>query len=259
MRKTGIVSAAVILALAFLYRISVSLPASSFIITPSGNIESVYAEKQTLYKIESSDEDFILYSTANQRIITSESSEGRSTVLLTAGESDLPAEKDFSRYLKNTPFLNIDNASIKKTAAGFKNSKNPVKDVSVFVYRHITDKKIGIPLISAPAILSRRSGDCTEHTVLTVSLLRAMNIPARAVMGIILAENFSGRSNVFVYHMWAEAFTGGRWILVDSTRPESIHYNRYIAFANHNLMTEIPLEYLQAVSTMQNMKISYLR
>jgi len=236
-----------------------SLPSSSFIIAPSGITSSVYTDSRTVYKIESDDEDFILSGTANQQILSVKSGNGKTLIEILSGESHLPADKDLNIYLKNTPYLNTDKESIKKAAANFKNSKDQIKDVSVFVYKHISNKKIGIPLLPASSILSGKAGDCTEHSILTISILRTLGIPARAVMGMILSENFSGKQNVFVYHMWVEAFKNGEWVLVDSTRPYDIHPNRYIALAYHNLTTETPLEYLQAISTMQSMKISCVK
>jgi len=236
-----------------------SLPASSFIIVPSGINNSVYKSIRTVYKVESADEDFTLPGSSSQEILSSKTGNGKSVILISSGDSPLPGDMNNSIYLKNTPFLNLDKASIKKTASNFKSSEDPVTDVSVFVYNYISDKKIGIPLLPAASILQYKAGDCTEHTVLAIALLRSLKIPARAVMGIILTENFSGKENVFVYHMWVEACRNGRWVLVDPTRPYAIHHNRYIALAYHNLMTETPLEYLQAISTMQNMKITYVK
>ena len=74
-----------------------------------------------------------------------------------------------------------------------------------------------------------------------------------------MAEEFSGRRNVFVYHMWVEAYYGGRWILTDSTTPEDVHLNRYIAFAYHSLETEIPLEYIAAISSLTDVTIRRIR
>ena len=140
----------------------------------------------------------------------------------------------------------------------FAESNNPLGDVTVFVYEYITNKIEGIPIVSAREVLRSRTGDCTEHAVLTVALLRALGIPARAVVGMILAERFHGAANVFVFHMWAEALIGGRWVVADSTRPGRFDYNRYIAFSYHNLRAEMPLEYLRAVSSIQNLSVRYV-
>ncbi len=252
-------AACCILLVFFIWGNAVSIPPSSFMIIPSGINNSVYSGIRTIYKVESSDEDFTLYSTANQQILSVNRYSEKSTILVSSGESHLKDNKDLNIYLKNTPYLNLDKESIKKTAEKFKNSLNPVSDVSLFVYNHISNKKIGIPLLPASSILTGKTGDCTEHSILTVSILRELQIPSRAVVGIILAESFSGKENVFVYHMWVEAYYKGKWILVDSTRPRDIHYNRYIALAYHNLSTEAPSDYLRAISTMQDMKISLVK
>lgn len=235
-----------------------SLPASSFIIIPSGIKSDFYSKTGAVYRVVSSDEDFTLSDTVNQKILSGKTVSGKKIILLSAGNFSAPAEKDLKPYLRNTPYLNTDKESIKKAASKFRNSKNPVIDVSRFVFNHISDKKTGIPMIPAVSILSGKSGDCTEHTILTISILRTINIPSRAVMGLILVEDFSGIKNVFVYHMWAEAFHNGKWVMADPTRPDDIHQNRYIALAYHNLMTEMPSEYFRAISTMQEMKITFI-
>lgn len=236
-----------------------SIPASSFLIVPAGINSSAYTNSRSVYKIESSDEDFTLPAAANQQIISVKNRTEETEILITAGDSPFPAESDLSKFLKNTPYLNTDKESILKTALKFKKSKDPVKDISVFVYNHISDKKLGIPLLPASMILTGKAGDCTEHSILTVSLLRTLGIPSRAVMGVILSEDFSGNKDVFVYHMWVEALKNGRWILVDATRPYDFYPNRYIALAYHSLMTEMPSDYLQAISAIQDMKITFIK
>ena len=115
-----------------------------------------------------------------------------------------------------------------------------------------------MPLIPAALILKSKAGDCTEHSVLTIAILRSLKIPSRAVVGLILSEKFLTEENVFVYHMWVEAYENDRWVLVDSTRPDSINHNRYIALCYHSLKTEAPMEYLSAMSTVQNLNITML-
>jgi transglutaminase-like putative cysteine protease len=236
-----------------------SIPALSFLITPAGINSTAYTNIRSVYKIESSDEDFTLPATANQQNLSIKNLKERTEILISTGDSLLTAEKDLTPFLRNTPFLNTDKESIRKTALKFRKSADPVKDVSVFVYNHISDKKLGIPLLPASMILTGKAGDCTEHSILTVSLLRTLGIPSRAVMGVILSEDFSGEKDVFVYHMWVEALKDGRWILVDATRPHDFYPNRYIALAYHNLMTEMPIDYLRAVSAIQEMKITFIK
>jgi hypothetical protein len=56
-------------------------------------------------------------------------------------------------------------------------------------------------------------GDCSEHTVLLAALLRARGIPARVAMGLVYVEP----AQAFGYHMWTEAWVGGRWLPLDGT------------------------------------------
>ena len=75
----------------------------------------------------------------------------------------------------------------------------------------------------------------------------------------MLVKKFMGRQNVFVYHMWAEAFVRGRWMLIDSTRPGTEGLNRYIAFAYHHLKTEMPLSFLKALASMKEFSVECVK
>ena len=56
--------------------------------------------------------------------------------------------------------------------------------------------------------MDNREGDCSEHTVLMVTLCRAVGIPARAAVGVMYG------GGIFAYHMWPEVFVG-QWIGLD--------------------------------------------
>lgn len=235
------------------------MPVSAFIIELNGSAVMVFAEQSTTFSITYSDPGFVLPRTLNQQIIKHTHDSMSSKLVLRTGPGLTLSKGDPAKFLSPTPYLDTGNQSIKDTAARFKRSPDPVRDISRFVYSHITDKKTGIPMLPASAILENGSGDCTEHSVLAASLLRAAGIPARCVVGVILAEEFAGRRNVFVYHMWVEAFYGGRWVFADPTRPDDLHPNRYIAFAYHSLETESPLDYMAAMSSLTDMTITRIR
>ncbi|HPS59300.1 MAG TPA: transglutaminase-like domain-containing protein [Spirochaetota bacterium] len=232
------------------------MPVSAFIIELKGNSGMVFTEKTTLFSMTYSDPEFILPAALNQKVSGHTSDRLTSTVKLRTGPGVTLKKGNPAKFLGPTPYLDIENPMIKEKAARFRKSTDPVRDISRFVYGHITDKKTGIPMISASVILENRSGDCTEHSILTTALLRAAGIPARCVVGVILAEEFAGRQNVFVYHMWVEAYYGGKWVFADSTRPDDIHLNRYIAFAYHSLETEVPLDYMAALTSLTDMTIT---
>lgn len=235
-----------------------AMPVSAFTIDLNGDAGTVFAGTTSRFSITYSDPEFVLPGTLNQQVVKHSAGTFTSTVILRTGPGITPEKGDTAQYLKATPYLDTGDPMIKKEAAQFRTSQDPVNDISRFVYGHITDKKTGIPVIPASVILRNRAGDCTEHSILTTALLRACGIPARCVVGIILAGEFSGKKNVFVYHMWVEAFYNGRWVFVDSTRPDDLHINRYIAFACHSLETEAPLDYISALSSLTDMTITLL-
>jgi hypothetical protein len=70
---------------------------------------------------------------------------------------------------------------------------------------------IGV-LRDAAEVLQSKEGVCRDYAVLTATLLRSAGIPARLAAGVVYANRR------FYYHAWAEAWTKGKWIGVDSTR-----------------------------------------
>ncbi len=228
---------------------------SAYSVPLKGNPGNIGTEKVSRYLISSSDEGFSLPDTAFQRVDGAASRGGRKLISISAGwingrESALtPAD------LRDTRFLELESPAIRKAASRFSGSKNIIDDIERFVYGHITRKIAGIPLLPAADILENRSGDCTEHSILSIALLRASGIPARAMVGMIFCEEFEGLRNVFVYHMWVEAYTSGKWVLVDSTRPGEKQPNRYIAFTSHSLRTEAPLSYLKAIAAIKDLSV----
>lgn len=86
-----------------------------------------------------------------------------------------------------------------------------------FVGRYLETKDLGSVLATASEVAASASGDCTEHAVLLAALLRAEGIPSRVVFGLIYVERFAGQREVFGYHMWTQAYLGGRFVDLDAT------------------------------------------
>ncbi|NJO36398.1 MAG: transglutaminase domain-containing protein [Rhizobiales bacterium] len=68
-------------------------------------------------------------------------------------------------------------------------------------------------------ILDNRTGDCTEHSLLYVTLARAAGIPAREVHGFVYAVENDRPS--LAGHQWVEVFLDGRWAGMDPTWEET--------------------------------------
>jgi len=221
--------------------------------------ERILSEKASRFRLASNDAGFALLETDYQKIVNQRVIGGRKIIEIRTGMIDRPPAENEStcQYLADTKFLNLDSPEITRSAEKFKKSRNILKSVEDFVYRHISEKMTGIPLMPAAQIFRNRQGDCTEHSVLAAAVLRKLKIPSRAVVGMYLTDTFQGRKNIFVYHMWVEALHDRKWRIVDAAMPGEKHPNRYIAFAYHNLKTEAPLPYLRAVSSIQNLTCEY--
>ena len=215
-------------------------------------------EKKTLFLVSSEDENFLIKNNSFQKIVKTLSLSSKS-LLVKTGEINPKHNPPSKDLIANTPFLNLDDPQIKKTALSLKRKKNPIPQVEKFVYKHIDKKINGIPFVSAKNIIRNKSGDCTEHTVLTIALLRRLKIPARAILGLIYAPQFKKNKNVFVFHMWAEAYYKKKWHLVDATRPGKKKINHYLALTEHNLKSSMPLNYLKMMASLKNLKIKYLK
>lgn len=123
------------------------------------------------------------------------------------------SSENMKPFLRPEWTIQSDNPMIRdlaKEIAG-KNS-NPVsvaRKLMEWVYKNVEKK----PVISVPdalEVLQTRVGDCNEHAVLLVALLRAAGIPARQCVGLVYVQNR------FYYHAWTEAFLGS-WISMDAT------------------------------------------
>lgn len=253
-----IAGAAICAAVLFLRPNLLSFEASLHAIKAAGDTKRILTEKTSRYVLFSSDAGFALPGTAFQRTAAEGPAGKGKRVSVTAGDVNGEDTAPTVADLQNTRFLNLESAEVLRLSRGFARLPGKIDAVERFVYQHIRTKTAGIPLLPAVEILRGRAGDCTEHTVLTVALLRSLGIHSRAMVGVVFTPEFDGLKNVFVFHMWAQAYESGRWLLVDSTCPGEKHPNRYIAFSTHSLKTEAPLAYLRAIAAIKDLTIDYL-
>lgn len=85
------------------------------------------------------------------------------------------------------------------------------KKVTSFVFEWITDKDFTVGFASALEVCRTPRGDCTEHGVLAVALLRRLGVPARGVTGWV------GLGETLGLHFWVEVKLQDRWVPVDPT------------------------------------------
>jgi transglutaminase-like putative cysteine protease len=141
-------------------------------------------------------------------------------------------DPEVERYLKPTDMAQSDNPSItaeaKRIVGSETNAMLAAKLIIGAVFESL-DKQAGVRgSATALEVLQNGAGDCTEHAVLVVALMRAAGIPARTVDGIVIAAD-GGGNGIAGYHAWAEIWLG-QWIGVDATVDETGTSARYLEF-----------------------------
>ena len=83
--------------------------------------------------------------------------------------------------------------------------------VNRFVFDWITEKDYTVGFATAAEVCRNPRGDCTEHGVLAVALLRRLGVPARGVMGWVAL------GDTLALHFWVEVKLQSRWLPIDPT------------------------------------------
>lgn len=155
----------------------------------------------------------------------------RLTVDLAARRPEPLGPQALAPYLAASIFVNHENAKVRELhrramseeppkGTRRKGAKDPAaraERLRRFVERYLEKKDLASVLATASEAAESASGDCTEHAVLLAALLRAEGIPSRVVFGLIYINAFAGEREVFGYHMWTQAYLGGRFVDLDAT------------------------------------------
>ncbi len=172
------------------------------------------------------------------------------------------SDEKFQDFLEPTSFCQSDDPEIVGTAREIvgreQNAWKAAKKIARWVAREM-NPNYDVGFATATEILKNREGDCSEHTVITVALCRAVGIPARAAVGIMYADG------IFAYHMWPEVYVGrwigldAKWIAVDEETGEYYTDATHLKFGRSSLDEKIFEEMVQAISEIiGNLKIEII-
>jgi transglutaminase-like putative cysteine protease len=138
------------------------------------------------------------------------------------------ADPDGGENLKSSIIVESDAPAIrelaKKIVGDEKDAYRAAQKVNTWVATNL-EKDYGASADRATDVLRQRRGDCTEHSLLSVALLRAAGIPARRVDGVIYMLNQDNVPALY-WHEWVEVFVG-EWTQMDPT------FNQVVADATH--------------------------
>ena len=141
------------------------------------------------------------------------------TVCATCGASDSITEAERQRYLQPNAWVQSDYAGIKAFASrnsGAGTTDQIMRQLVEGVQQHMTGAVDYLHYASAREALRTKSGDCTEFAVLLAAAARVRGIPTRVVSGLVYADRFSGKKDVFSPHSWVQAWNGSRWVSYDA-------------------------------------------
>ena len=106
------------------------------------------------------------------------------------------------------------------------------KKVVSWVGAHMK-KEYGASADRATDVLRQMRGDCTEHSLLSVALLRALGIPARRVDGVVYVNQGDGVPALY-WHEWVEAYVGSAWTAMDPTLSQPVADATHLALGEES-------------------------
>ena len=181
----------------------------------------------TYHLLPKGEKELKIISDDNQKV---EKGEGGRVILMVepvkaASGSEFPYKGDDAaaiEALKPSRYVQGDDeriVSLAKEAVGnSKDAREAVERIEKFVANYIDEKNFSVGYATAVEVAASKSGDCSEHAVLTAALCQAIGIPARVAVGVVYVDAFGGLSGgVFGGHAWTQAYVGGKWIGLDAT------------------------------------------
>lgn len=132
--------------------------------------------------------------------------------------ADATAPSPGKEYTEPSSFIDSNDPEINKIAAkavgGEKSAYKKALLLEKWVHDNMTfSADTGFP--PASQIARGLKGDCRQHAMLLAALLRAAGVPSRTALGLVYFRD-KGRSPVFAFHMWTEAYIGGKWLSLDA-------------------------------------------
>ena len=136
------------------------------------------------------------------------------------GSLDHVPEEIGSKYLEDNEKFQITNPIIHQAVKSVTGEEsNPywiMRNIFDYINAHMYYEMSG-GWNTAPTVLARGNGSCSEYTFVFISMCRAAGIPARYAGSVVVRGEDASMDDVF--HRWAEVYLPGYgWIPVDPSR-----------------------------------------
>ena len=149
----------------------------------------------------------------NQSVVSSSGSTLNLLVSRDVVNDQTISDGERETYLSPGRFIQSDHPEIRaiadSIAAGGGTGMDLAVELAEWVSWYIVEKTFSQGFGSALDALYSREGDCTEHSVLLASVLRASGFPARVASGLAYSNG------QLVGHMWTEVYVD-RWVTLDA-------------------------------------------
>jgi len=200
------------------------------LVKPDKDIASPRGTRRATYRLSVSEGEMPeLVSAGAQRVEVIDATSARVIVDATTPAA-APVGEVVEAYLRATPTADSNDPRVRalvmratKDLPEGASKRERAEAMRRFVQSFIRSKNLGVGFATASEVAVTREGDCSEHGVLLVAMLRADGIPARAVSGLIYVDQFMQEQRVFGYHMWAQALldVDGKkcWVDLDGVLP----------------------------------------
>jgi transglutaminase-like putative cysteine protease len=122
-----------------------------------------------------------------------------------------------SKYLANNEKFKYDDPIIKDALnEAIGTEKNPywiARKIYNYINEHLYYERVG-GWNTAPTVLKRGNGSCSEYSFVYISMCRAAGLPARYVGSVVVRGDDASMDDVF--HRWVEVyFPGYGWVPID--------------------------------------------
>ncbi|MEM9345293.1 MAG: transglutaminase-like domain-containing protein [Planctomycetota bacterium] len=201
------------------------------VVVPDRPIDNINKQRRVVYELhyKSGDSDIMPVTTVQQTVKPLGKGKARVTLDLDTKPISPKSDQPGPEHLANSIMVDHEDEVVRKLAkravtrlGADADTKAIATACKSYVTRHLTGVSLSVGDGSASEAARTREGDCTEASVLLAALLRAHDIPSRCVNGLVYSEDeFVGQKDVFVYHMWTQAWVEdedgmGYWLDLDS-------------------------------------------
>jgi len=167
--------------------------------------------------------------------------DGTLRLVLRPVQVPMDSHLNLDSYLAPTPLIQSADSSVIRRAIEIQRQTgpgaSPVKTLVRWVYSSLEKRPVA-SLNSTLEILTRREGDCSEHSALFTALSRSLGIPTKIYAGLVYLQ---GR---FLFHAWPAVAKNDFWWAVDPTLGQEVADATHIALLETdftNLYQLLPL------------------